>query len=111
MLRHGKCRFGHKDIYTHLILIIRYLRITHDRFSSSIVLTFATALEAGTIASCIVMKSMLPFLMDVARGFPYYQSIGIETTEYTARQNILLGIIWIASSDRKSTRLNSSHVD
>jgi callose synthase len=59
------------------------------------VLTLATALEAGSIVSCIVMKPMLPFLMDVARGIP---SEGNITAYYTTRQDILLGLIWIASS-------------
>lgn len=80
-----------------LILILHFV-CACDRLSSSVILTFATALEVGVLASCIVMKSMLPFLMDVARGFPYYQSIGNDTTEYSTRQSLLLGSIWIAST-------------
>ena len=69
-----------------------------NRCNSYIVLSLATALEAGAFASCIVLKSLLPFLMDVARGFPYYLSIGASTTEYSTRQDVLFGLIWIAST-------------
>jgi callose synthase len=41
---------------------------------------------------------MLPFLMDVARGYPYAPSIGKQTLEYTTRQDVLLGLIWVAAS-------------
>jgi callose synthase len=32
----------------------------------------ATAIEFGAVAACIVLKPMLPYFMDIARGYPYY---------------------------------------
>ena len=44
---------------------------------------------------------MLPYLMDIARGYPYHPNVGDETSEnagYSTRQEFLLSIIWVASS-------------
>lgn len=50
---------------------------------------------------------MLPFLMDTARGYPYYPNIGdatsasthaVDLSTYSMRQELLLAFIWIASS-------------
>ena len=42
------------------------------RFGSTFFLSMAVAIEAGAIAACLVIKPMMPFLMDVTRGYPYY---------------------------------------
>jgi callose synthase len=49
---------------------------------------------------------MLPYLMDIARGYPYYPNnidneasdttIGLNT--YSVQQEVLLGLVWVASS-------------
>lgn len=81
--------------------------IVSSRFSSVTILTLATALKGGAVASCLVLKSMLPYLMDIARGYPYVSNTGDESNagahalslgSYSKRQELLMGITWIASS-------------
>jgi callose synthase len=67
------------------------------RWSSSIVLTLATILEAGAIAACLVLKTMMPYLMDVARGYPSYPNADdFEVSSFT--REIIFSAVWIASS-------------
>jgi callose synthase len=68
--------------------------------NSSIILTLATSLEGGAVAACFVLKSMLPYMMDVARGYPFYPNNkeDEDLSPLPLGKEILLGLVWIASS-------------
>jgi hypothetical protein len=81
--------------------------IVLSRFSAVVILTIATALEGGAAASCFVLKSTLPYLMDIARGYPYVPNSGNESKNgahslslgsYSKQQELLMSIAWITSS-------------
>ena len=59
-------------------------------------LSFATALQGGAVASCLVLKSMLPHLMDVARGYPFYPKDG--EGNYSSQHVLLICFAWVAAS-------------
>jgi callose synthase len=74
-------------------------------FDSHVILSYATAVEGGAVSSCFVMKSMFPYLMDVARGYPYFPPTGngdehevLGFNGFTTRQELLLAFIWAASA-------------
>lgn len=46
--------------------------ILFHRFGSTVFLAFGVALEGGAVAVSLVLKPMMPYLMDVTRGYPYY---------------------------------------
>jgi hypothetical protein len=56
------------------------LAIVSPRFSSAGILTLATALEGGTVASCLVVEATLPYLMDITRGYPHVSNNGDADT-------------------------------
>jgi callose synthase len=61
------------------------------------VLTLATILEAGAIAACLVLKTMMPYLMDVARGYPSYPNADdFEVSSFT--REMIFSAVWISSS-------------
>lgn len=43
---------------------------------------------------------MLPYLMDVARGYPYYSNVGDVTNDdtFSERQEVMLSLVWAAST-------------
>lgn len=55
--------------------------------------TLATILEVGGIAASLVIKPTLGYIMDVARGYPFYPNGGEVIPVGT-----LLSIVWIAGS-------------
>lgn len=68
-----------------------------------VILSLAVVFEAGALASCIGLKSMLPYLMDVARGYPYFPNNdvsgdGTPSNPYSMRQELLMSCVWVASS-------------
>jgi callose synthase len=78
-----------------------FVLIGQHSFSSNIVLCVATLLEAGALASCLGLKSMLPYLMDVARGYPYHpvNTDGVTSeTPYSLQLELLFGLVWVAST-------------
>lgn len=49
------------------------------------------------MAACVVLKSMLPYLMDVVRGYPYYpQSDDPSSPNLSVEQKIFLSCDWVA---------------
>lgn len=62
--------------------------------------TYATSLEGGAVAACLVLKSMLPYIMDVARGYPYYPHLDEDQEETTLpfAKEMLLSAVWVASA-------------
>ena len=73
-----------------------YSSSLYCRFDSKLFLSFATALEGGAVAACLVLKSMLPHLMDVARGYPLYPKDG--EANYSSEHVMLIGLAWVAAS-------------
>lgn len=70
----------------------------HVRWSSKYILTMATILEVGAIAACIVLKPTSGFIMDVARGYPFYPkeyeiNIGLPISE-----GLAMSLVWVAGS-------------
>jgi callose synthase len=61
------------------------------------VLTLATILEAGAVASCLVLKTMMPYLMDVTRGYPYYPNED-DFALYSFTREMIFTLVWISSS-------------
>jgi callose synthase len=77
-------------------------------FKSAVYLTLATSLEGGAVAACLVLRPLLPYLMDVARGYPFYPNntdddmYASDMDSFSAtlsfRKELLFSFVWIASS-------------
>jgi callose synthase len=65
----------------------------HSRWNASALVTLTTILEFGAIAAALVMKPLLGYIMDVARGYPYYPNGG-----ESAVSGFTLSLVWLASS-------------
>lgn len=61
-------------------------------------LTYATILESGGLAASLVLKPMLPHLMDVVRGYPYYPDSDEVNFNLAIGQDMLFSLVWIAGS-------------
>jgi callose synthase len=61
-------------------------------------ITFATSLEVGAIAACLVSQQMLPYLMDITRGYPYYPYSDHVNPERSLGKELLLSSVWVAAS-------------
>ena len=74
--------------------------IQPTRGHASAMVTLATILEVGGIAASLVLKTMLSFVMDVARGYPYYSSSDEVEIGFglTLPKNLVFGFIWIGGS-------------
>ena len=61
--------------------------------------TFASVLEVGAVASSLVLKTMMPHIMDVARGYPYFPPADEETFSFglPVSQEVFFGIVWTAA--------------
>jgi len=68
------------------------------RFDSTIFVSYTTSLEGGAVAACLVLKGMLPYLMDVARGYPYYPASEDGNVGIPLAKEIVFSIMWLASS-------------
>lgn len=61
-------------------------------------------MEGGAVATGLVLKQMLPFLMEVARGNPYYPDAGDDDDGSQGepvvpwRKEIIFSCVWLASS-------------
>lgn len=61
--------------------------------------TLAASLEGGAVASSLVLRPMLPYLKDVARGYPYNPTAGdLTQTTLSAEKEVLLSLVWLASA-------------
>ena len=67
-------------------------------YDSIVMLSYATALEGGAVTSCLVLQSMLPHLMDVARGYPFYPNQADGDDSFPTPRVSLLGFVWLAAS-------------
>ncbi|GKZ01468.1 hypothetical protein MPSEU_001097400 [Mayamaea pseudoterrestris] len=69
-------------------------------WKSSVFVTLATSLEAGAMASCLVMQQMLPHLMNVTRGYPYHGDSGTHESyaNVSFQQEMLLSLVWAAAT-------------
>jgi callose synthase len=66
--------------------------------NTTVFVTFATSLEGGAVAACLVLKALLPYMMDVARGYPYYPSAEDPAEGLPFAKEVLLSSVWAASS-------------
>ena len=64
------------------------------RCNAKLIVTLTTILEIGGVAASLVVKPTLGYIMDVARGYPYYPN-GDEDGSFSG---FLLGLVWLASS-------------
>jgi callose synthase len=55
-------------------------------------------LEGGAAAACLVLKSLLPYIMDVARGYPFYPNTDDPSQGLPFTKEVLLSVVWLASS-------------
>jgi callose synthase len=60
--------------------------------------TLATILEVGGIAASVVLKPTCGYVMDVARGYPFYPSGGEVEFDIPISKGLLLGLVWVAGS-------------
>jgi callose synthase len=60
--------------------------------------TLATILQIGAIASSLVIKSTLGYIMDVARGYPFYPNGGQVEFAIPIPDSLLYGLVWVAGS-------------
>lgn len=60
----------------------------------------ATCLEGGAVAAVLVVKPMLPFLKDIAKGHPYNpsESDSMYLAALTPEKRIFLGCLWVAAA-------------
>jgi callose synthase len=81
------------------VLYTRFSPYTRfSSFNSIVLLTLATSLEGGAVAACLVLRAMLPYVMDVARGYPYYPNSEEIDVGLSLSKEILLSLVWLASS-------------
>ena len=62
--------------------------------NTTVFVTFATSLEGGAVAACLVLKALLPYMMDVARGYPYYPSAEDPAEGLPFAKEVLLSSVW-----------------
>lgn len=73
--------------------------VLSSRTNSTFFLLLATIMEAGAVAACLVLKPMLPYLMDIVRGYPYYPHADDGTApDVSVAKELLYGLVWVASS-------------
>jgi len=65
------------------------------RWNVSFVVTCTTILEIGFIAAALVLPSIHRFIMDIARGYPFYPD-GITVDEVLP--GVIYGLVWLAGS-------------
>lgn len=69
------------------------------RYDSAVMISLATSVEGGVVASCTVLKSMLPFIVDIVRGYVAFPTDDEEVgTVNNIEHHVFYGILWIVSS-------------
>jgi callose synthase len=69
------------------------------RWNAAVMVTLATILEVGAIAASLVLKPTLGYIMDVARGYPYYPNHNeVEFAIPNMSKGLLMGLVWVAGS-------------
>jgi len=69
-----------------------------DRWSAKFVVTMSTILEVGAVAASLVLKPTLGYIMDIARGYPFYPSGGEVDFGLPLPTGIVLSLVWLAGS-------------
>lgn len=64
------------------------------RWNTKAIVTFATILQVGGVASSLVLKPTVGLIMDVARGFPYYPND--SNASMGLPNHLLVGLVWLA---------------
>eukprot|EP00537_Pseudo-nitzschia_pungens_P009567 CAMPEP_0172380904 /NCGR_PEP_ID=MMETSP1060-20121228/70676_1 /TAXON_ID=37318 /ORGANISM="Pseudo-nitzschia pungens, Strain cf. cingulata" /LENGTH=2133 /DNA_ID=CAMNT_0013108671 /DNA_START=189 /DNA_END=6590 /DNA_ORIENTATION=+ len=67
------------------------------RWNAKFIVTCTTILEVGAVAASLVLQSTLRFVMDVARGYPFYPD-GISVVGPSETNGIVFGLVWMAGS-------------
>ncbi|KAL3922878.1 MAG: hypothetical protein SGILL_001970 [Bacillariaceae sp.] len=68
------------------------------RWNAAYITTCTTILEIGAIATSLVVKSTLGYIMDVARGYPFYPSGGQGDFGGPIPNGVVYGLVWLAGS-------------
>ena len=67
------------------------------RLGSTFFLSLAVAIEGGAVVASLVLKPMMPYLMDVTRGSPYYPHRD-EDFSLTFEQKLEYAVVWLLAS-------------
>jgi callose synthase len=57
----------------------------------------ATTIQGGAVVGCLVLKPMMPYLMDVTRGYPYYPRED-DNFSLSMRREVMYAVIWLVST-------------
>lgn len=68
------------------------------RWNVTFIVTFTTIVEIGAIASSLVLRPALSYVMDVARGYPFYPNE--DQVDFTGplSHGVMYGLVWLAGS-------------
>jgi len=70
--------------------------VLSTRWNVKFIVTCTTVLEVGAIAASLVVQSTLRFIMNVARGYPFYpDGVAVSPTEHNG---VVFGLVWLAGS-------------
>uniref|UniRef100_A0A7S4EG16 1,3-beta-glucan synthase n=1 Tax=Pseudo-nitzschia australis TaxID=44445 RepID=A0A7S4EG16_9STRA len=67
------------------------------RWNAKFIVTCTTILEIGAVAASLVLQSTVRFIMDVARGYPFYPG-GLNVVGPAETNGIIFGLVWLAGS-------------
>eukprot|EP00531_Pseudo-nitzschia_arenysensis_P008982 CAMPEP_0116126230 /NCGR_PEP_ID=MMETSP0329-20121206/6225_1 /TAXON_ID=697910 /ORGANISM="Pseudo-nitzschia arenysensis, Strain B593" /LENGTH=2134 /DNA_ID=CAMNT_0003620307 /DNA_START=237 /DNA_END=6641 /DNA_ORIENTATION=- len=67
------------------------------RWNVKFIVTYATILEIGAVAASLVLQSTHRYVMDIARGYPFYPD-GIAVAGDDLSHGIVYGMVWLAGS-------------
>ncbi|KAG7363584.1 1,3-beta-glucan synthase component-domain containing protein [Nitzschia inconspicua] len=69
------------------------------RWNATYLTTCTTILQIGAIAASLVLKSILGYIMDVARGYPFYPNNSHhDDFDIPIPDGVLYGLVWAAGS-------------
>lgn len=68
------------------------------RTNSAFFLLVAIVLDGGAITACWVLKPMLPCLMDVSRGYPYYPADDMRALGVPLTREVAFSLVWLVSA-------------
>jgi callose synthase len=61
--------------------------------------SLATILEVGALASSFVLKPTIGYIMDIIRGYPFYPNGGADVDfGMPLSSNTIIGLVWVAAS-------------
>jgi callose synthase len=72
---------------------------TKYRWNTKAIVTLATIVEVGGISASLVLKPTVGFIMDVARGYPYYpNNAELDMGGLGLERHLVVGLVWLAGS-------------